>query len=484
MGRSLARFAGPRQGSFEHSVSGTKFTIKPAGETADITLTRDGLSGSFPVDYVIGSGSHAYGYLVRVGNYLFQAPLSYYTQRRAWDVPPGYEPDPAPDFNRPVTAECVQCHSGSPRAVAGTLNRFEDPPFAAEGITCDRCHGDPSAHLGKPSRQNIVNPARLPERARDSVCEQCHLSGEARVLNPGRQWSDFRPGQELEEVFSVYVRDTGTQNASFKVVSHAEQLAHSRCARGSEGKLWCGTCHDPHQSTQRSAADYGARCLSCHGERILKTHAKSVENCVGCHMLRRPAKDGAHTVFTDHRISRKLQNALEEKSPISNLVAWKQPRGPLALRNLGLANIEVGERDHSADLMEQGARKVVEAMKSLPPDPVMLTKVGLVLLRKGEIADATEVFEYALHIEAAQAGSHVNLGNAYREAGLTDKAVAEYERAIELDPSLESAYRSLGEIYARANDAPRARATMARYLKFMPQSVTARKAMAAFGGGE
>jgi tetratricopeptide (TPR) repeat protein len=55
--------------------------------------------------------------------------------------------------------------------------------------------------------------------------------------------------------------------------------------------------------------------------------------------------------------------------------------------------------------------------------------------------------------------------------------VAEFERAIELDPSLESAYRSLAEIYSRAGNADGVRKTFERYLKFMPNSMTARKAL-------
>lgn len=167
--------------------------------------------------------------------------------------------------------------------------------------------------------------------------------------------------------------------------------------------------------------------------------------------------------------------------PVAKLVAWRAPAGALALRNLGLANIEIGERDHSAEHMDEGARYVVEAMKSLPPDPVMLTKVGLVFLRKGETSDAIEIFEYTVSLDPNRAGSHANLGNAYKEAGQTDKAVRELERAIQLDPSLETAYRSLGEVFAKAKDADGVRSAYKRYLQFMPESIAARKALIRYG---
>ena len=368
-----------------------------------------------------------------------------------------------------------------------TLNRYETPPFSVEAISCDRCHGDTAAHLQHPSRQNIINPQRLSARARDSICEQCHLTGEARVLNPGRQFGDFQAGHELEEVFSVYVRDgsdPSLSKGSIKVVSHAEQLALSMCARKSSGKLWCGTCHDPHEQPENPANYYRQRCLGCHENMILQTHASRAGDCISCHMTKRKAKDGAHTVFTDHRIAR-VPQAEDDKSlvvpPVAKLVAWHEPAGALALRNLGLANIEIGERDHSAEHMDEGARQVVEAMKSFPPDPVMLTKVGQVFLRKGDTSDALEVFEYTLGLDQTRAGSHVNLGNAYREAGQTDKAVSELDRAIQLDPSLESAYLSLGEIFAKAKNEDGVRAVYKRYLQFMPESFATRKALLRYG---
>src|SRR5262245_31818113 len=204
------------------------------------TLEQEVVTVEFKVDYVIVSGNHAFGYLVNVGGYLFQSPISYYSQKRIWDMAPGYETDRNPDFTRPVTAECLWCHAGKPLPVAKTLNKYEQPPFREEAISCDRCHGIVNEHVKRPSAKNIINPARLPVRARDSVCEQCHLSGEARIARPGKQIGDFQPGEELEKTFSVYVFDTPAESG-LKVISHVQQLARSVCQLKSAGKLWCGT---------------------------------------------------------------------------------------------------------------------------------------------------------------------------------------------------------------------------------------------------
>jgi len=66
--------------------------------------------------YAIGSGLNAVGYIIRRGNYLFQAPLAFYTRHHKWDLAPGYQQIDF-GFSRPVTTTCIICHSGLPRPV-------------------------------------------------------------------------------------------------------------------------------------------------------------------------------------------------------------------------------------------------------------------------------------------------------------------------------------------------------------------------------
>jgi len=187
-------------------------------------MERAGEVSEYPVAYVIGSGSHAAGYLIQVGDHLFQSPICYYTNRGKYDLAPGFERMGAPDFTRPVGEECVLCHSGRPLYVRGSANQYTRPVFMEEAISCERCHGASDDHLKRPAPGSIVNPAKLAPAARDSICEHCHLAGVTRVLNPDKTFGDFRPGQRLEETFTVYIR--GGAHA-FKVISQAEQLALS-----------------------------------------------------------------------------------------------------------------------------------------------------------------------------------------------------------------------------------------------------------------
>ncbi len=468
MATSLGRPVNQPSGSFTHELSGSRFVLRPALQQ----LERHGVTVEHAVDYVIGSGNHAFGYLVRVGDYLFQSPVSYYSRRKLWDMAPGYENDRTPDFTRPVTAECLLCHSGRPRPVAETVNRYQNPPFTEEGISCDRCHGPAEAHARGPSSTNIINPRKLSARARDSICEQCHLGGEARIENPGRHFGDFRPGQELEEVFTVYV------NASpvFKVVSHAEQLARSTCAVRSGTKMWCGSCHDPHEKPAQPRQYYRTRCLACHGEALVRTHPGPSEDCVTCHMLRRPAQDGGHTAFTDHRILRRPQMT-EATAPAAKLVAWREPAGPLAKRNLALAYVAAAERRQSAAYMYEGMRLLEEARQAFPEDPAVATALGLALLGSGRSSEAIRLFEQALRLRPGYVPYYVNLGAACKEAGQSERAAQQLERAIELDPSLERAYQMLTEIYFQANQAAKVRQTLERYYKFNPKNMAALSAL-------
>src|ERR1700722_18010243 len=71
MAHSLSKATPQPDGSFEHAYSKTKFSIHsgPSGVTQRFERGRE--AGEQKVAYVIGSGAHAYGYLVQVGDHLF-----------------------------------------------------------------------------------------------------------------------------------------------------------------------------------------------------------------------------------------------------------------------------------------------------------------------------------------------------------------------------------------------------------------------------
>ena len=43
------------------------------------------------VNYIVGSGQHTNSHIQSVNGYLNQMPMTYYTQKKTWDLPPGFE---------------------------------------------------------------------------------------------------------------------------------------------------------------------------------------------------------------------------------------------------------------------------------------------------------------------------------------------------------------------------------------------------------
>lgn len=446
MARSLRPSGNEPSGTFTAAASNTRFTNHRDNKGLWQRLDRGGEVSEYRVAYAIGSGKHATGFLILIDGHLFQSPICYYTDRQAYGLAPGYEHIPEPDFTRPVSEECVLCHSGRPLHVPGTTNQYAAPVFAEEAISCARCHGPVEEHLRRPVAGSIVNPAKLAPAARDSVCEQCHLTGVTRILNPGKDFDDFHPGQRLEDVFTVYTR-AGARD--FKVISHAEQLALSACARNSQGKLWCGTCHDPHARTAQTSQTYNSRCQSCHQGKLTEPHP-SANNCVGCHMTRRQAQDGGHTVFTDHRITRRPMP--EEPTPLTEeLVAWRDPEQALQSRNLALAYVNAGISSRSPAMMVRGYSQLTEVQKTAPNDVAVLRGIGRALLLGKQPLEALRAFGRVLELVPASATSEEDVGVSCLEAGQLDEAVLHLERAMSLDPlsltaatALEEAYRKQG----------------------------------------
>jgi predicted CXXCH cytochrome family protein len=420
--------------------------------------------------FVIGSGNHAFGYLTQAGDHVFQSPLAYYTLKKVWDVAPGYESDPLPDFSRPVSTECLFCHAGKTLPVADSLNRYQPGVFSAYGITCERCHGDVAAHLKSPVAGSIINPAKLASAARASVCEQCHLTGETRIPNPGKAITDFKLGQTLEDFYTTYLAAEST-GQSIKVVSHAEQMALSKCAIKSGDKLWCGTCHNPHEKPTPVMASgyYRERCLTCHAATLEQSHAATGRDCVSCHMPKLPAQDGGHTAFTNHRILRKPGSDFMGAQP-DTLTAWREPDSAVKDRNLALALVSVGlEKQSSAEII-RGYKMMNRAAKDFPNDAALYTSLGSVLMKAGEAAEALKCFQRVIALKPGYAPYYVNAATALMATSQPAEAIIQLEKARALDPLLQQPVELLHQLYRAEGQTAKSDSVLAEYEKAMGES--------------
>jgi len=459
MNHSLRTAMGEPDGEYDHTRSNTRFLVRSSPNAVYQRMQHDGQNLDYRIDYVIGSGIHASCYLVRVGDHLFESPICRYPQR-GYAMAPGYEENPAPAFTRPVTLECLLCHSDRPLPIPGTLNAYRTPAFSEEAISCDRCHGDPAAHLKRPVPGSIVNPAKLPPAARDSICERCHLAGAIRVLNPAKNLTDFQPGQPLENAFTTYVAVVSEgAHTPLPVIGQSEQLAQSRCLIASQGRVWCGTCHDPHDAPKDAVAYYRGRCLSCHQQALPAQHPARTSDCLPCHMPRREASDSGHTAFTDHRIQRRPEKE-NPASPIQALRAWREPPPAWRERNLALAWNFAGIKYSSSTMVAQSYQMLLAVEKGFPNDPDVLAALGNALLNRNRPSDAARIFERALAARHDDPSLEDDTGRAYLEAGNKASAARHFEQALKLDPLLLPDIEALLQIYRKAGDQDRQSALM------------------------
>jgi len=255
------------------------------------------------VDYKIGSGQHTNSHLFEINGYVHQMPYTYYTQDKIADLPPGFEKGNNTRFSREIDIECMSCHNAYPGHESGSKNKYNAIP---QGIDCERCHGPGEVHVKQKLAGNIidtskyidysiVNPKRLPLDLQFDVCQRCHLQGTT-VLAEGKSFTDFKPGQHLNEVMDVYLPKYKNEQ-SFIMASHVDRLKQSSCFQNAA--MTCVTCHNPHKSvTTLSSTYFDNKCMQCHDV----CEDKQTQNCTSCHMPSSSSTDIMHVAITDHKI--------------------------------------------------------------------------------------------------------------------------------------------------------------------------------------
>jgi predicted CXXCH cytochrome family protein len=445
-------------------------------------LVEDGFAAQFPVKYQIGGGMLGGTFLVQVRNHLFESPVSWFNGY-GWDVSPGYAEKNFIGFDRAVTQPCLFCHVN--RA------RFDDRDGRhlvskeLHPIGCERCHGPGEEHSRHPTPNNIVNPAKLEGAVRDSVCEQCHLEGADRVLNPGRNWNDFRPGERTEAVFATYVV-TGSDSKEVAPASEVEQLAESRCAQASHGKLWCGSCHNPHRARVPRQQEIKAVCTSCHRKLAPAAHRAGLTECTSCHMPTTNQTTITHASHTDHRILRnpKLRPAAGTEE---QLVAWREPGDTVRQRDLAMGELMLSPLEHD-QLRRNGADLLLSlGDQSLDHDPEAVSALQLFYLQSRNLAKAVEFGRLSTKLNSQSATTALNYAIALDGLGQKEEAERQYLRAIDIDPSLKDAYGRLAISYANRGRYQDATKIIDRYLRWNPDEIlfhAAKKRLAAEEGEE
>ncbi|MDG1348609.1 MAG: multiheme c-type cytochrome [Flavobacteriales bacterium] len=489
------------------------------------------------VNYKIGSGQHTNSHLFEINGYVHQMPYTYYTQDSIADLPPGFEKGNNTRFSREIGLECMSCHNAYPNHVESSLNKYEGIP---SGIDCERCHGPGEVHVKQNLAGNIidtskyidysiVNPGKLPMDLQFDVCQRCHLQGTA-VLAEGKNFTDFKPGQHLEEVMDVYLPKYENEE-SFIMASHVDRLKESSCFKISD-EMTCITCHDPHKSVSTLSASYfDNKCMQCHDV----CEEEETQNCTSCHMPTSSSTDIMHVAITDHKIGVHTERetkkgafkglvAINNTSPtdLSKAKAYLKhyesfEANPiyldsakyyldklsveksyplyvqyyylqenfkdivnLSMQHLGIQYLESNKSDKALclsriaesfaffNLDEQALSHFQQASKLAPYQLDYQLKLGVQLVKMKDYPYSTKVFKSILSEYPLHKQALVNLG--YLSILNEDFSVAEnyLKQAIALDPDYLQAYENLVLLAQMQNKIEQVKAYLNKILEIAP----------------
>ena len=468
MGRSMAPaddglrpiFAGA--GRVVSSKLNREFTVeeRPDGfyqrETEAEPTDKPPFDSGHKLAYVIGSGVNGFSYIVRRGDHLVQAPLSYYRRESTWGLSPGYElATPGEDygFNRTIHEACLQCHAGRPLPVAGSDGQYEDPPFAEVAIGCENCHGPGRRHVDaklasvETDDRSIVHPLKLPPRLAENICMYCHQGGDARILQPGRGHFDFRPGEWLNDTVAIlkFPMDRDDPRES-DLLEHNSSMELSLCFRASRGELSCFSCHEIHRSPQPSdaASYYREKCYKCHTDTScgMAPEARGANDCASCHMPKRDIEEISHSSLTNHRIvsypgQPHPPEAFEmTTSDLPELVHVNRPSGaggeslPLMVRFQAFGELST----RRPELSQRYLRLLAEAAELHGDDPLVLASLGRKAKLEDRVPEAIDYLTQALEAGSRTISIHEDLAALLVRTGRDADAADVLQRGVESAP--------------------------------------------------
>jgi len=274
------------------------YSVDTASGATTFSVTDGVRTLALPVMWAMGA--QAQTWMVEYEGRLYETMVSYYPSIDGLDV------TTADDVLQPTTIEAA---IGRPETEAQTKSCFGCHATHAvtddaltlgtmqPGVACDHCHTGTLEHIAAIQQGRSAGTAqaaappslgKLNTEQMSTFCGQCH-----------RTWEMVTRGGTR-----------GTPNVRFQ----AYRLANSRCYDGTDSRISCVACHDPHRnlvSNRSEPAFYDAKCLACHGatahpvsdpqKEVPKRCTVANSGCVTCHMPRTRVLNGP-SEFTDHEI--------------------------------------------------------------------------------------------------------------------------------------------------------------------------------------
>jgi hypothetical protein len=272
-----------REGAYSYSVETT-------GNKSEYVVSDGSQTIRVPILWALGA--QAQTWVLERNGQLFESRVSYYPLIHGLGITTGDErlnPKTVEEaIGRPISNEetklCFGCHTSG-----AVVNHKIDLAALQPGITCEHCHTDAAAHFAAilADADHVPIPRKLGQMSAEDTsnfCGQCHRTWETVVRSHWSGQSDVR--------FQPY------------------RLANSRCFNGTDARISCVACHNPHEKIVRNPAYYDPKCLACHapGAKPAETegvHAKvcpvAKSNCSSCHMPKVPLPNKLMEL-TDHQI--------------------------------------------------------------------------------------------------------------------------------------------------------------------------------------
>ena len=395
------------------------------------------------IEFIIGSGQHTNSHLMQRNGFIYQAPFTWYSQKKKWGLPPGFEHGRNSRFTRIIDEECMSCHNSMPKVEAKSDQKFTQ---VGMGIDCERCHGPGELHVnmrlkGKTIKskegidRTIVNPSQLSWQRQVDLCQRCHLQGNA-VLEKGKRFAQFKPGMKLSDYYSVFMPKYENMEASMIMASHAQRLQLSACFIKSNGKkksttLTCISCHNPHISVKVTGSEqFNAACKSCHPasnacSADLKLRSSKADNCVSCHMPKSGTEDIPHVSIHDHFIRKPITKSDAVSGPLIGLYCINNDK-PTRESTIA-AYLSYYEKFEAKELCLIEARKLLDKKLNVP------LEIHYWYL-KGQ---PKKVLEYSRKGDQQnfEAWDFYRIGQSYLNISQWLKAEKYIKQAIELSPS-------------------------------------------------
>jgi hypothetical protein len=269
------------------------------GERTLLTVTDGRESITVPLLWAFGRGQAGQTYVFERDGAFYESRVSFYNALSGLDLTMGAggsKPRSLDDaagrrMDAAGARDCFGCHATGAVSTGAVSNARLHLDSMAPGVGCESCHGPAEKHVaavraGNPVAAKMPKLGSLSAEEMSEVCGGCHRTWSQIALNGPR----------------------GVLNVRFQPY----RLANSKCYDGTDSRIRCSACHDPHGPLETNAASYDARCSACHSaagdtkdrrqdRRRYQTCSVAKENCITCHMPKIELP-GAHARFADHQI--------------------------------------------------------------------------------------------------------------------------------------------------------------------------------------